>query len=270
MQRRNRRAKIVATVGPASASPTMLRRLFLAGVDVFRLNFSHGVHEDHAAVHKAIRDLEADVGRPIGILQDLQGPKIRVGTLKDGAIVVKTGETVRFVPEGSDGDAQSIPLPHPEIFAAALPGHRLLIDDGRLQLKVKSFDGDAIVADVIVGGKISNRKGVNVPDTVLDLSPLTDKDRADLEFGLGLGIDWLALSFVLRPSDIMEARQIVGDRAGIMDKIEKPAALERIDDIVALCDALMVARGDLGVELSLIHISEPTRPAPLSRMPSYA
>ena len=187
MQRRNRRAKIVATVGPASASPTMLRRLFLAGVDVFRLNFSHGVHEDHAAVHKAIRDLEADVGRPIGILQDLQGPKIRVGTLKDGAIVVKTGETVRFVPAGSDGDAQSIPLPHPEIFAAALPGHRLLIDDGRLQLKVKSFDSDAIVADVIVGGKISNRKGVNVPDTVLDLSPLTDKDRVDLEFGHGLG-----------------------------------------------------------------------------------
>ena len=249
MQRRNRRAKIVATVGPASASPTMLRRLFLAGVDVFRLNFSHGVHEDHAAVHKAIRDLEADVGRPIGILQDLQGPKIRVGTLKDGAIVVKTGETVRFVPEGRDGDAQSIPLPHPEIFAAALPGHRLLIDDGRLQLKVKSFDGDAIVADVIVGGKISNRKGVNVPDTVLDLSPLTEKDRADLEFGLSLGIDWLALSFVQRPSDIMEARQIVGDRAGIMAKIEKPAALERIDDIVALCDALMVARGDLGVEI---------------------
>ena len=249
MQRRNRRAKIVATVGPASASPTMLRRLFLAGVDVFRLNFSHGVHEDHAAVHKAIRDLEADVGRPIGILQDLQGPKIRVGTLKDGAIVVKTGETVRFVPAGSDGDAQSIPLPHPEIFAAALPGHRLLIDDGRLQLKVKSFDGDAIVADVIVGGKISNRKGVNVPDTVLDLSPLTEKDRADLEFGLSLGIDWLALSFVQRPSDIMEARQIVGDRAGIMAKIEKPAALERIDDIVALCDALMVARGDLGVEI---------------------
>jgi pyruvate kinase len=153
------------------------------------------------------------------------------------------------VPEGRDGDAQSIPLPHPEIFAAALPGHRLLIDDGRLQLKVKSFDGDAIVADVIVGGKISNRKGVNVPDTVLDLSPLTEKDRADLEFGLSLGIDWLALSFVQRPSDIMEARQIVGDRAGIMAKIEKPAALERIDDIVALCDALMVARGDLGVEI---------------------
>lgn len=249
MQRRNRRAKIVATVGPASASPTMLHRLFLAGVDVFRLNFSHGIHEDHATVHKAIRDLEADVGRPIGILQDLQGPKIRVGTLKDGRICVKTGETVRFVPEGSNGDAQSIPLPHPEIFASALPGHRLLIDDGRLRLKVKSFDGDAIVADVIVGGTISNRKGVNVPDTVLDLSPLTDKDRADLEFGLGLGIDWLALSFVQRPSDIMEARQIVGDRAGIMAKIEKPAALERIDDIVALCDALMVARGDLGVEI---------------------
>ena len=152
MQRRNRRAKIVATVGPASASPTMLRRLFLAGVDVFRLNFSHGVHEDHAAVHKAIRDLEADVGRPIGILQDLQGPKIRVGTLKDGAIVVKTGETVRFVPEGRDGDAQSIPLPHPEIFAAALPGHRLLtaVDQkpksGRRLARLDNIEADARVA----------------------------------------------------------------------------------------------------------------------------
>ena len=249
MQRRNRRAKIVATVGPASASPDMLRRLYLAGVDVFRLNFSHGTHDDHAAVHRAIRDLEADLDRPIGVLQDLQGPKIRVGTIKDGHIEVRAGDTVRFVPEGSDGNAQSIPLPHPEIFAAALPGHRLLIDDGRVHLTVARFDGDAIVAEVLIGGVISNRKGVNVPDTVLDLSPLTPKDRADLEFGLSLGIDWLALSFVQRPSDIMEARQIVGDRAGIMAKIEKPAALERIDDIVALCDALMVARGDLGVEI---------------------
>jgi pyruvate kinase len=249
MQRRDRRAKIVATVGPASSSPDMLRSLFLAGVDVFRLNFSHGAHEDHAAVHKAIRELEENEGRPIGILQDLQGPKIRVGTIKDDRITVRAGDIIRFVTNGSEGDANAIPLPHPEIFAAALPGHRLLVDDGRIQLEVQRFDGDAIVADVINGGVISNRKGVNVPDTVLDLSPLTPKDRKDLEFGLSLGIDWLALSFVQRPSDIMEARQIVGDKAGIMAKIEKPAALERIDDIVALSDALMVARGDLGVEI---------------------
>lgn len=247
--RRNRRAKIVATVGPATANKQMIRNMFLAGVDVFRLNFSHGTHDDHRGVHEIIRELEKEVSRPIGILQDLQGPKIRVGTIKDGRIDVMPGEKVRFVPEGENGDRDAIPLHHPEIFAATAPGHRLLIDDGRLLLKVSGFDGDAIVADVIVGGTISNRKGVNVPDAVLELSPLTDKDRADLEFGLKLGIDWLALSFVQQPSDIMEARQIVGDQAGIMAKIEKPAALERIDDIVSLCDAIMVARGDLGVEI---------------------
>ncbi|MBU2533113.1 MAG: pyruvate kinase, partial [Alphaproteobacteria bacterium] len=247
--KRNRRAKIVATIGPATSSEHMIRQMFLAGVDVFRLNFSHGSQDDHATVHGIIRALEKEVARPIGILQDLQGPKIRVGTIKDGRINVQAGETVRFVLEGEAGDRDAIPLPHPEIFASTAPGHRLLIDDGRLHLRVSGFDGDAIVADVIVGGAISNRKGVNVPDAVLELSPLTDKDRVDLEFGLKLGIDWLALSFVQRPSDIMEARQIVGDQAGIMAKIEKPAALDRIDDIVALCDAIMVARGDLGVEI---------------------
>ena len=238
---RNRRP---GQLKPRDAQPSLSRRR-----RCFRLNFSHGAHEDHAAIHRAIRELEETEGRPIGILQDLQGPKIRVGTIKDGRITVAKGDTVRFVPDGKEGDANAIPLPHPEIFASAMPGHRLLIDDGRLQLKVTGFDGDAIVAEVINGGVISNRKGVNVPDTVLDLSPLTPKDRKDLEFGLSLGIDWLALSFVQRPSDIMEARQIVGDQAGIMAKIEKPAALDRIDDIVALSDALMVARGDLGVEI---------------------
>lgn len=247
--RRNRRAKIVATIGPATSSPEMIRKVFLAGVDVFRMNFSHGDQADHAAVHAAIRALEKEVSRPIGILQDLQGPKIRVGTIKDGKIEVQAGEKVRFVPTGEEGGKDAIPLHHPEIFASTAPGHRLLIDDGRLLLKVTGFEGDAIAAEVIVGGTISNRKGVNVPDAVLELSPLTDKDRLDLDFGLKLGIDWLALSFVQQPSDIMEARQIVGERAGIMAKIEKPAALERIDDIVALCDAIMVARGDLGVEI---------------------
>ncbi len=247
--RRNRRAKIVATIGPVSSNADMIRRLFLAGVDVFRLNFSHGTQEDHAGVHRVIRELEQEVSRPIGILQDLQGPKIRVGTIKDGGIALKAGETVRFVPTGENGGRDAIPLHHPEIFEASAPGHRLLIDDGRLQLKVTGFDGDAIVAEVGVGGNLTNRKGVNVPDAVLNLSPLTDKDRADLDFGLKLGVDWLALSFVQRPSDILEARQIIGDQAGIIAKIEKPAALEVIDDIVALCDAIMVARGDLGVEI---------------------
>lgn len=247
--RRNRRAKIVATIGPATANPDMIRKMFLAGVDVFRMNFSHGAHEDHAGVHAAIRALEKEVSRPIGILQDLQGPKIRVGTIKDGRIDVVEGEKVRFVPTGEDGDKDAIPLPHPEIFEASAPGHRLLIDDGRLLLKVTGFDGDAIVAETIVGGTISNRKGVNVPDAVLQLSPLTEKDRRDLDFGLKLGMDWVALSFVQQPSDALEARQIIDDKAGIMAKIEKPAALERIDDVVAMFDAIMVARGDLGVEI---------------------
>jgi pyruvate kinase len=247
--RRNRRAKIVATVGPASGSPEMLEKLFLAGVDTFRLNFSHGTHEDHAKVHAAIRALETKVGRPIGILQDLQGPKIRVGTIKDGKIDVIPGEQLRFVLSGSDGDKMSIPLPHPEIFDAASPGDDLLIDDGRVRVRVTGLGTDFIDAKIIIGGTISNRKGVNVPSAVLNLSPLTAKDRADLAFGLELGVDWIALSFVQKPADIIEACALVGDRAGIMAKIEKPAALEHIDDIIRLSGAIMVARGDLGVEI---------------------
>src|SRR6266403_1153766 len=214
---RNRRAKIVATVGPASGSAPMLEALFLAGVDTFRLNFSHGTHGDHAKVHAAIRALEQKVKRPIGILQDLQGPKIRVGTIKDEKIAAVAGEHVRFVLSGSDGDKTSIPLPHPEIFDAVTPGDDLLIDDGRVRVRVTGIGPEFIDAKVITGGVISDRKGVNVPSAILNLSPLTAKDRADL--------------------------------AGIMAKIEKPAALEQIDDIVRLSDAVMVARGDLGVEI---------------------
>ena len=200
---RNRRAKIVATVGPASAEPAMLKALFLAGVDTFRMNFSHGAHEDHAKVHAAIRSLEAEVGRPIGILQDLQGPKIRVGTIRNGTIRVAAGETIRFVRSGTDGDKRSIPLPHPEIFAAIAPGQELLIDDGRVRARIAGVGCDHIDAEVINGGAISNRKGINLPGTVLDLSPLTAKDRADLAFGLGLGVDWVALSFVQKPGDLI-------------------------------------------------------------------
>jgi pyruvate kinase len=247
--RRNRRAKIVATVGPASGSPEMLEKLFLAGVDTFRLNFSHGTHEDHARVHAAIRALEIKVGRPIGILQDLQGPKIRVGTIKDGKIIVVAGEKVRFVLKGVDGDSLSIPLPHPEIFDAVTPGDDLLIDDGRIRVRVTGVGGDFIEAKIITGGVISNRKGVNVPSAVLNLSPLTVKDRADLAFGLELGVDWVALSFVQKPGDVIEALSLINGRAGVMSKIEKPSALEHIDDIIRLSGAIMVARGDLGVEI---------------------
>ncbi|PWC41147.1 pyruvate kinase [Azospirillum sp. TSO22-1] len=261
--RRHRRAKIVATVGPSSAAPEMLKRLFLAGVDTFRLNFSHGTHDDHARVHRAIRALEAEVGRPIGILQDLQGPKIRVGTIRDGKITVTAGETLRFVPSGTEGARDAIPLPHPEIFAAIAPGHHLLIDDGRVRLAVTGLGDDFIEAKVVTGGVISNRKGVNLPGTVLDLSPLTAKDRVDLAFGLELGVDWVAMSFVQKPGDLLEARGLIGERAGLMAKIEKPAALDRIEDIIRLSDAIMVARGDLGVEIP--HEEVPGRQKELVR-----
>ena len=261
--RRQRRAKIVATVGPASASPEMLKALFLAGVDTFRLNFSHGKHEDHARVHAAIRALEAEMKRPIGILQDLQGPKIRVGTIRNGNIAVEAGETIRFVMSGVDGDRTSIPLPHPEIFASIAPGQDLLIDDGRMRVKVIDLGTDYIIARVVVAGTISNRKGVNLPGTTLDLSPLTAKDRIDLAFGLDLGVDWVALSFVQKPGDMIEARGLIGDRAGLMAKIEKPSALEQIADIVRLSDAVMVARGDLGVEIP--HEDVPGRQKELIR-----
>jgi pyruvate kinase len=261
--RRHRRAKIVATVGPASNTPEMLKALFLAGVDTFRLNFSHGTQGDHAKVHAAIRALEQEVQRPIGILMDLQGPKIRVGTLREKKITVEANESIRFVLEGTEGDKMSIPLHHPEIFAAVAPGHDLLIDDGRVRVRVTGLGDDFIDAKVVVGGAISNNKGVNLPGTVLDLSPLTAKDRSDLEFGLNLGVDWVALSFVQKPSDVIEAKGLIGARAAVMAKIEKPAALERIDDIIQLCDAIMVARGDLGVEIP--HEDVPGRQKELVR-----
>ncbi|KQQ15971.1 pyruvate kinase [Methylorubrum extorquens] len=261
--RRHRYAKIVATVGPATNTPEMLKALFLAGVDTFRLNFSHGVQADHARVHAAIRALEAEVGRPIGILQDLQGPKIRVGTVRDGRLDLRAGERVRFVLEGSEGGKDAIPLHHPEIFAAVVPGQDLLIDDGRVRVRVVGIEAAMIEAEVITGGAVSNRKGVNLPGTLLDLSPLTEKDRADLAFGLELGVDWIALSFVQKPSDVLEARALIGDRAGIMTKVEKPQALERIEDIIRLSDAVMVARGDLGVEIP--HEDVPARQKELIR-----
>ncbi|MEH3148393.1 MAG: pyruvate kinase [Methylobacterium frigidaeris] len=247
--RRHRHAKIVATVGPASASPERLRALFLAGVDTFRLNFSHGSHEDHAKVYAAIRAIEDETARPIGILQDLQGPKIRIGTVAGGRLDLALGQRIRFVPEGREGGADAIPLPHPEIFASVAPGQDLLIDDGRVRVRVVGLGGDCIEADVVTGGTVSDRKGVNLPGTVLSLSPLTGKDRADLAFGLDLGVDWVALSFVQTPSDMIEARALIAGRAGLIAKIEKPSALEHIDDIIRLADGVMVARGDLGVEL---------------------
>ncbi len=247
--RRHRQAKIVATVGPASNSSERLRELFAAGVDTFRLNFSHGTDEDHRKVFEILRKLEVEVGRPIGILQDLQGPKIRIGTVRDGKLAIAPGDKLCFVREGENGDALSIPLRHPEIFAAVVPGQEILIDDGRVRVEVVGVSDAVIDARVTAGSVISNRKGVNLPGTLLDLSPLTEKDRIDLDFGLKLGVDWVALSFVQKPSDLIEASAIIKGRAGLIAKIEKPQALDSIEDIVRLADGIMIARGDMGVEL---------------------
>jgi len=247
--RRSRHAKIVVTLGPASASEAMIRSLFLAGADVFRLNFSHGTHEQHRERLAQIRQVERDVGRPISVLADLQGPKLRVGTFADGPVMLEVGSAFRLDLDERPGDARRAHLPHPEIFAALKPGANLLIDDGKIRLQVARCDRSSAETEVVVGGMLSERKGVNVPDVVLPLSALTPKDRRDLEFALELGVEWLALSFVQRPEDLDEARELARGRAGILTKLEKPSAVEALDAIVARSDAVMVARGDLGVEL---------------------
>src|SRR5436190_6606587 len=249
MVRRRRHAKIVATLGPATASEAMIRSLFLAGVDVFRLNFSHGTHEQHHERLRQIRNVERDVGRPIGVLADMQGPKLRVGTFAHGQVTLVAGSPFRLDLTDQPGDAARAYLPHPEIFAALKPGSNLLLDDGKLRLRVTRCTSTSAETEVVVGGPLSERKGVNVPDAVLPVSALTDKDRRDLEFALELGVEWLALSFVQRPEDLDEARALAKGRARIMTKLEKPSAVERLDEIVEKSDAIMVARGDLGVEL---------------------
>lgn len=248
--RRERSTKIVATVGPASCTRDMLKKLFLAGVDVFRLNMSHGTHEEVRERHQLIREIEVELERPIGVLIDLQGPKLRVGGFADGAVDLDAGQQFRFDLDDAPGDSARVQLPHPEIFAALKPGATLLVNDGKIRLKVLACDADHADCEVIAGGTISNNKGVNLPDVVLPLAALTEKDRADLAFALGLGIDWLALSFVQRPEDVAEARTLVGDDpVAIMVKIEKPAAVARFDEILDVVDGIMVARGDLGVEM---------------------
>ena len=247
--RRHRQAKIVATLGPASETPEMIRSLFEAGADVFRLNFSHGSHADHAQRVAAIRALEREAGRPIGILTDLQGPKLRVGSMQGYAVELLQGATTRLDLNKAPGNADRIPLPHPEIFAAISEGTDVLLDDGKLRLRVTEAGDDFAVAEVITGGTLTNNKGVNGPNAMLPISALTPKDRVDLNFALEQGVDYIGLSFVQRPEDIAEARRLIAGRAAIMSKLEKPAAIDHLDEIVSQSDAVMVARGDLGVEL---------------------
>ena len=249
--RRQRRTKVVATLGPASGTREMVGKLFEAGADVFRINMSHTNHERLRELVTSIRAVEADHDRPIGILVDLQGPKLRLGTFADGTAMIDKGQSFILDADPAPGDSKRVQLPHPEIFAAIKAGDALLIDDGKLRLVATEVTPQRIVALVEIGGKVSNRKGVSLPDTVIPLAALTAKDIADLEAALAIGVDWIALSFIQRPEDIAEAKKLTRGRAAVMAKIEKPQAVARLSDILELADALMVARGDLGVEMPL-------------------
>ncbi|KQT85823.1 pyruvate kinase [Aurantimonas sp. Leaf443] len=249
--RRNRRVKILATLGPASSSEEMIQKLHRAGADVFRINMSHADHDLMRELVKRIRNVEEAVGRPIGILADLQGPKLRVGKFQDGKIELSAGDEFTLDDDPALGSQTRVNLPHPEILEAVKPGHRLLIDDGRLELRCLESDGKRLRCVVVAGTKISDRKGVSLPDTTIATGALTEKDRRDLDAVLAENVDWVALSFIQRPDDLAEARKIARGRAFLLAKIEKPQAVERLDEIIELSDAIMVARGDLGVELPL-------------------
>ncbi|MFT5780901.1 MAG: pyruvate kinase [Pseudomonas sp.] len=245
----DKKVKILATLGPAIKGIDDIRQLVEAGVNLFRLNFSHGEHADHAKRFNWVREVERQLNQPIGILMDLQGPKLRVGRFAEGKITLVRGQAFRLDLDPTPGTVDRANLPHPEIIKALQLGMNLLLDDGKLRLQVTAKHSDAIETTVIAGGELSDRKGVNVPEALLELSPLTSKDRIDLDYGLKLGVDWVALSFVQRPQDILEARALIDDQAFLMAKIEKPSAVEHLQAIAELCDAIMVARGDLGVEV---------------------
>jgi len=246
---RQRSTKIVATLGPASSSRERLKAMFEAGTDVFRLNFSHGTPDDHKQRVDLLRALEREYKHPIAILMDLQGPKLRLGAMAKGPIELKKGQKLRLDMDTAPGTDKRVPLPHPEIFKAARPDGVLLIDDGKVRLRIVAHGEDTIDTVVEVPGTISDRKGVNLPNLVVPLSPLTPKDRKDLDYGLSLGVDWVALSFVQHAHDIAELKKLVAGRAAVMAKLEKPAAIEHLDEIIEQSDGIMVARGDLGVEL---------------------
>lgn len=247
--KRSHFTKIVSTLGPASNTPETIKALAEAGVNVFRLNFSHGSHDDHRKNVEYIRAAEKEIGRPLAILCDMQGPKLRIGIFKDGAVELHIGDRFRLDMSPEPGDEHRVCLPHPEIFQAMTQGMDLLLNDGLVRLRVDNFGKDFAETSVIIGGRLSNKKGVNVPGVPLPIDALTEKDKVDLQAALDMGADIIGLSFVQRPEDLLLARSLINDRAWIVSKIEKPAALERLDEIIRLSDGIMVARGDLGVEV---------------------
>lgn len=252
--KRNRRIKILATLGPVSDSKDMITKLVKAGADLFRINMSHASHDVLDQTVEKIRDVEKELDRPLGILVDLQGPKIRVGMFANNKIRLDTDDVFSLDRLEEPGNKSRVHLPHPEVFEAVKPGDRLLLDDGRIELRAQQVSSDCIECLVIHGGTLSNKKGVSVPDSLLNMSAMTKKDHADLAHALTREIDWVALSFVQRPQDITDVRKITKGRVGVMAKIEKPQAIERLEEIVKLCDAFMIARGDLGVEMPLEEV----------------
>ena len=250
LELRGRKVKILATVGPSSRDPAMLRRLLLAGADAFRVNMSHGDHATHAETIAAIRALEKEFHRPIAILCDLQGPKLRVGTFAGGQAVIRHSSHFTLDQNPEPGDDTRVCLPHPELFGLLHKGQRLLINDGKIRLRVIRADDQEILCSAEVGGVISDRKGVNIPDAEVPIPALTPKDRKDLAFAVAHGADWIALSFVQRAEDLAEARKLMGGHGALCAKIEKPQAIQRLGEILELSDGVMVARGDLGVELN--------------------
>ncbi len=249
--RRSRRTRIVATLGPASSDAAMIERLFQAGADVFRINMSHTPHDKMRDFVAMIRKIEKAHERPVGILADLQGPKLRLGTFAKGKEELKHGQRFVLDSDPAAGDSTRVYLPHPEILEALEPGHTLLIDDGKVRLAIKEADPKRALTEVVVAGTVSDRKGVSVPDTVIPVSAMTDKDRSDIDAAIGAGVDWVALSFVQRPEDVAEVKKVARGRAGVMAKIEKPQGVDRLEALMERADGVMVARGDLGVELPL-------------------
>lgn len=259
---RHRKTKIVATLGPSSSTYERIKEMHEAGVDVFRLNFSHGTHENHQQMVSFIRRVEHETNRPISILADLQGPKLRIGSFQGGECYLEKGALFKLDLNDMPGDQTRVCLPHPEIYTALLQHqeylhnskNELLLDDGKIRLRIKEVSESSILTEVDVGGKLSNRKGVNVPSVSLPISALTKKDHGDLEFALSLNVDWIALSFVQRFEDVLEVQEIInafsGPKPKIISKIEKPKALEQLSKIISVSDAIMIARGDLGVEMN--------------------
>ncbi len=246
----NRKVKIIATLGPASNNSQTIQSLVKAGVNVFRVNMSHGEHDQHKKSIDLIREAEKKLEQPIAILADLQGPKLRIARFKEGQVFLEKGQEFVLDLEPKPGNSNRVTFPHPEIFPHILSGMTVLLNDGNIRLKVTLANHSEIQTEVLEGGTLSDNKGVNLPDTELPIPALTKKDKKDIDFLIGTSVDYVGLSFVQRPEDVLDLKRILGGRKAVLSKIEKPQAIDNLEEIIDLSDGIMVARGDLGVEMS--------------------